>query len=1207
MHTLPTVTPPATPKPSHNGRAKDVKFVEYDQFIEKQIHRTRQAVKLVDFAYASLQLVVGVVVGLLIATLIEHWVVPGGLNAVARFLLFGLFVGSAGYFFVKRLWPLLRSRINPVYAAHTIERGHPTLKNSLVNFLLFRTRRDQMPSAVYQALEQQAAQGLARVPVEFAVDRTPLIRLGYVLVALVVFGAVYAFFSPKHQFATAGRVLAPWAAIAPPSRVHVDRVEPGTTTVTQGETLTVSAEIRGLREGETVRLRYTTADGQEVDAATAMQPAETGRRYEAVLPTATSQSLGLDEDLVYRIEAGDARTIDYKVTVVTAPVIVVRQVQYEYPDYTGYLDHKVENLGDIRGIEGTRVTIHAQANGPIDSAELDFDSDGRSDLRMKPEGTSATASFVLALREDRTPLHNNYTLRFENQDGHRNIRPAQYQIDVVPDYAPEVDLTAPEERDRDVQLNETVVVGVDARDPDFGVYEVSLVGQSTGGEVFNAPLLEPKESQDLRFTGEFRFTPSEHDLKPGDEVEYWATASDTRQPDANVTVSSRQTFRIVDPQPKQPDPNAIAQRDPPKNQEQQPGEQQPGQDGEGGAQQQPGNPGGQQGGEGVSQPGDAGEGEPGENGEQGENSDAGEGNQGGARGESNDDPSQGENGENSPGGLDGKSSQRSAKPGESGEQQPGESQEGDNQQGQSGENSTGEGERQPQQGEQPGEQQQKPVANDGTDDGAAFEQIAEHLNQQGQTGESGKPGEGEAKAESGERKADEAQSAEPSEPQPKDNQPGAQSEGQSKPNEEQGEPGKPDGSKPDDGERPGDEQPEGRADQQRPDASEGPGAKTQSGSPDPQEAKQQAEEGQTKSSGGEQQRPRGDAGQGAEEKPQGAPDGDQQVQERQKKPGDPGEKPSGDDTEPPAGSNNKKESDSQGEQGGDKTGGGKEGGGQKAPRDGTGSDGQNQAANDGAGRSADQGPGEDSTQPGTDAESQQPTGEAGEKAPGEGSGSREGMGDQPGGAEGAEPPGGEGAQPPIDDPVSRDAESAEPSEQPGADAEQQQPPQNPDSEQPGKQGGATGNPKSGGETGSEAQAASGGREAEDGDEANLEYARRQTDLALEKLSDQLGKQEVDQEMLDKLGWSEEDLKRFVDRWQERQAATKRDDQQGEAARQDLDQALKSLGLRPRELNRQTDRQQDNLRDLRDGPRAPVPIEWQEWMRAYNQGVTQEKP
>src|SRR5690606_10828105 len=111
-------------------------------------------------------------------------------------------------------------------------------------------------------------------------------------------------------------------------------------------------------------------------------------------------------------------TVDYRITVLTAPAIVVRQVDYEFPDYTGYVDQKVPNLGDIRGIEGTRVTLHAEANGPIDSAEVDFNSDGRSDLRMKTDGNRATASFVLALREDRrTPRQTSYTLRFKNREG----------------------------------------------------------------------------------------------------------------------------------------------------------------------------------------------------------------------------------------------------------------------------------------------------------------------------------------------------------------------------------------------------------------------------------------------------------------------------------------------------------------------------------------------------------------------------------------------------------------------------------------------------------------------------------------------------------------------------------------------------------------------------------------------------------------------
>ena len=43
--------------------------------------------------------------------------------------------------------------------------------------------------------------------------------------------------------------------------------------------------------------------------------------------------------------------------------ISVERIDYDYPEYTGFVDRSVERLGDIRAIEGTRVTIHARANG----------------------------------------------------------------------------------------------------------------------------------------------------------------------------------------------------------------------------------------------------------------------------------------------------------------------------------------------------------------------------------------------------------------------------------------------------------------------------------------------------------------------------------------------------------------------------------------------------------------------------------------------------------------------------------------------------------------------------------------------------------------------------------------------------------------------------------------------------------------------------
>jgi len=91
-----------------------------------------------------------------------------------------------------------------------------------------------------------------------------------------------------------------------------------------------------------------------------------------------------------------------------------------------------------------------------------------------------------------------------------------------------------------------------------------------------------------------------------------------------------------------------------------------------------------------------------------------------------------------------------------------------------------------------------------------------------------------------------------------------------------------------------------------------------------------------------------------------------------------------------------------------------------------------------------------------------------------------------------------------------------------------------------------------------------------------------------------------------LGWSEADLRKFVDRWKERKKAAERDDASADAAKRELDEALRSLGLRHGQL-KQGAVQDDTMRDLREGYRGPVPLEYQERLRAYNQGVSRGQP
>src|SRR4029079_873427 len=225
-------------------------------------------------------------------------------------------------------------RINPVYAAATIEQSKPTLKNSLVNLLLFRTSGKGAPPALLEAMEEQAATTLAHLPAESAVDQSRLIRIGYVGLAALALCAIYKVASPKDPFATVRRVIMPWADINAPSRVSIRDVQPGDVKAFRGEPVVVSADVHGLR-GAPVTLYYSTSEGDIFDQAVEMRVPASDFRYSASIPAGKD---GLQQRLSYRIEADDARTRSFNVEVQAAPTIVVDSIAYHYPSYTKLVD-----------------------------------------------------------------------------------------------------------------------------------------------------------------------------------------------------------------------------------------------------------------------------------------------------------------------------------------------------------------------------------------------------------------------------------------------------------------------------------------------------------------------------------------------------------------------------------------------------------------------------------------------------------------------------------------------------------------------------------------------------------------------------------------------------------------------------------------------------------------------------------------------------
>ena len=1259
--------PPRAPTPR-----QDTELVEYGQYVDQRILRTRRMVKIVDIARVLLALAIGWIVLICVAAVLEHWVIQGGLTESGRYAVFGAAMTASIGLLTVRLLPIFTRRVNPLYAADAIEQTTPSLKNTLVNLLQLRGDSDRSPKLLRDELEREAAERIASAAGETAIDRGGVIRLGYLMIGLLLALLAYAIVSPKNPFATAARVLAPWANIAAPTRVRILDLQPGNAEFAQGQFATIRARITGLRDDEQAWLITSTADRQQRERRVPL-PSPAGDS-QFVLPLPAADGLGLQQDLAYRIEAGDARSRPYRLRVVTAPTIVVRSVFYDYPEYTGYLDRQSPNTGDIRAIEGTKVRIQAVANLPIDSAQIDLGADGRTDLRMQIEGQTAIAEYTLALREDRrTPQHLSYALRLTTSDGRTNNNPATYRIEVLPDLPPEVEIVEPSEPNLNARLNETVTFRLRAGDPDFGLDAVQLEGERVAGKRFaldNRVLAKSllRRSVDSRFEGLYRFRASDHGLSVGDVVQFQAVAMDGRQPQANVTKSRPQRIRIVGDDQRAGDDQREADRQQGGNDPQQPDRQPPNGDNANtepnggkanaepngdkanaepngdkanaepnGANAEPNGanaePNQHNNDQQADNPADAGDESPPSQGgnplddqrsPDGSQEDSQNGGEDGSSGsESQESPPSGPNdNESSEGGTDGgglrgeetsggenatpnqdggggnnaqprsKNNDNPASNGQGGGGSDRQNQNANRQpKGANGENDANGSSNPGQPGA--GQQSSKPVASDGENDGEAFDRIQEFLDQ-----------------EKGQRQADRNNSGGQAK--------GQRSQDETNPTFDQFDS---DGGNQDDSSNATDRQSAGESTDRNPTDSgqDGSGeAPTTEQHSRRQTDSLGAQQPQTKS-GGE----KGDAktsprdGTGSAGESNSADDGQGQAADRgagdettaagDRKASD---KPTGNSGDGQRGNGSQSVDSDQGETGrGDKSAGDKSAGDKGAGEKGAREQGSQDAGN--------QSPNND--QPGD-----------GQKGDGQKGGEQKG-GDQPGDDQsGSDPSKGESGQPQNGQP-----QNGQPQNQQGnpggerANGQQPKPGDPPPGEAPEEGQGANqpgnrsnGNPSPNephdpSESGEQRRShqkdgtssiSGGGRNttsgrannspAVAGDDANLDYTRKQTDLIVEKLDERLRDKNVERELLDKLGWTEDELRQFVKRWQARKELARKNPQQ----RAELDADLRSLGLKPPTLGEKIDRQKDNVR-VGAGYRSETPAAVRERMRAYNSGVS----
>ncbi len=519
------------------------KVLEFGQFVDLQIARTRTRIKTTDLATSGLTLLLGFLGLLFLEIVLDHLV---GLPAPVRkaLLILGLTVGFA-YAMLKMVIPLL-SKVNVLYAAKTIEQSDQSFKNSLINYLELKRDPSRISRTALLALESRAVADLADVEVDEVVNQGRLMNAFYALSATIVLFCLYAFLTPKSILDSTKRAFL--ADVVRPTNTKLVNIKPGTdpelAEVVAGANVDFGVDVQGVRPGRVV-LHYSV-DGGKFYALRDLAP---GRHefdpWQHTMPN-------VQQSMDYFLTAGDGESLVYHLNVLPAPTINEISHDLDFPEYTKTPDRAGVEGGIIEAIEGTKVTIHAVTNAPAKAATINM-----ADQSVIPMDVEADQPTHLTGRFN-VGKSGSYKISFRTTGGQFNPNPVVYDIIAIPDREPSAKFILPDKPVVKVPANvkvDLVMTGVD----DHGVKDATLRVNLRDEVVLSKNVLEGKPASP-QFQARETLDLATLNLKPGDKLEYKLSVRDNREPSPNRWDTIKQVIEIAAPVSPQEQKKQEAQR-----------------------------------------------------------------------------------------------------------------------------------------------------------------------------------------------------------------------------------------------------------------------------------------------------------------------------------------------------------------------------------------------------------------------------------------------------------------------------------------------------------------------------------------------------------------------------------------------------------------------------------------------------------------------
>ena len=427
---------------------------------------------------------------------VVYWVPAPEWDIAARVLL-----GAGLLSMVVAAW---RGRLDAPVAR--IERSVPAFGGRLATWADARRRGQR--SAVVGLLEAETAAIAADHPAGMVVPAARLVPpVAVSCVALAVLAWLLAAAPTPWQLASQRL----WTGALFEDRQPRVVVEPGNVVVPRGADVVVRARPWGFEPGA-MQLHAAFASGAGWERAEMSEGAD--GRSEFVL-------VAVHERVEYYVSAGGLNSARYAVEVADLPVVEGLALDVTWPIWTG-IPARRQETGDVRGVDGTDVAVHATTDLPFAGAHLVVDGEAGP---MQVDGRTGNARFEIVRNGSwhLAVLHEGALVRITDEFG----------IDLAVDDPPEVEFAFPG-RDRSVTAIEELALRFRARD-DFGVEHLALHYSVNGAAAVPTDLLaEPGTDVTGRDLLPFEtLTVPEGDgeraLRPGDVVSFFAAARDRGQ------------------------------------------------------------------------------------------------------------------------------------------------------------------------------------------------------------------------------------------------------------------------------------------------------------------------------------------------------------------------------------------------------------------------------------------------------------------------------------------------------------------------------------------------------------------------------------------------------------------------------------------------------------------------------------------------------